>query len=370
MHKRRILALAFALAAVSAVAGTVRAQAAQAHTAFTLSNASAGNRVIVFDRGPGGRLHRVGSVGTGGHGTGVNLGSEGALALSPDGGHLYAVNAGSDTLSVLGVSGDHVWREQVIGSGGSQPISVTAGWNRVYVLNAGDGSVTGFGVTSHGLARIANGHRALAASGSGPAQIALTPSGSALVVTNKTTNTIDTLRVRADGSLAHAVAHASTGATPFGFAFTSRGVLVVSDAGEAPSSAATAYRVGPFGGLQLRSGPVQTNQLAACWVATAPNGRFAFVSDAHSGTISAMRVSAHGQLSLVDPSGISGSGGSGSTTLDSSVTGDGRYLSVLVFNTKPGVNSIVTFRIGSGGTLTWLNAAGSVPGSTTGLVTG
>ncbi|HEX5198289.1 MAG TPA: hypothetical protein VFW26_13895, partial [Gaiellales bacterium] len=190
------------------------------------------------------------------------------------------------------------------------------------------------------------------------------------VVTNKTTNTIDTLRVRANGSLAHAVAHASAGATPFGFAFTSRGVLVVSDAGEAPSSAATAYRVGPFGDLQLRSGPVQTNQLAACWVATAPNGRFAFLSDAHSGTISAMRVSTHGQLSLVDPSGISGSGGSGSTTLDSSVTGDGRYLSVLVFNAKPGVNSIVTFRIGSGGTLTWLNAAGSVPGSTTGLVTG
>jgi 6-phosphogluconolactonase (cycloisomerase 2 family) len=105
-------------------------------------------------------------------------------------------------------------------------------------------------------------------------------------------------------------------------------------------------------------------------VATAPDGRFAFLSDAHSGTISAMRVSAHGQLSLVDPSGISGSGGSGSTTLDSSVTGDGRYLSVLVFNAKPGVNSIVTFRIGSGGTLTRLNAAGSVPGSTTGLVTG
>src|SRR6478672_4433073 len=355
MHKRRTLALAFALAAVSAVAGTVRAQAAGANTAFTLSNAAAGNRVIVFERASGGGLHRVGSVATGGHGTG---------------GHLYAVNAGSNTLSVLGVSGDHVWREQVIGSGGSQPISVTASWNRVYVLNAGDGSVTGFRVTSHGLARIAQGHRPLAASGSGPAQVALTPSGSALVVTNKTTNTIDTLRVRGNGSLAHAVAHASVGATPFGFAFTSRGVLVVSDAGEAPSSAATAYRVGPFGGLRLRSGPLQTNQLAACWVATSPNGRFAFVSDAHSGTISAIRVSAHGQLSLIDPSGISGSGGSGSTTLDSSVTGDGRYLSVLVFNTKPGVNSIVTFRIGSGGTLTWLNAAGSVPGSATGLVTG
>ena len=33
MHRRRILALAFALAAVSAVVGTAKAQAAQAHTA-------------------------------------------------------------------------------------------------------------------------------------------------------------------------------------------------------------------------------------------------------------------------------------------------------------------------------------------------
>jgi len=202
MHRRRILALAFALVAVSAVVGTARAQAAQSQTAFTISNDAAGHRVVVMVRASGGGMHRVGSVRTGGHGTGVNLGSEGALALSPDGGRLYAVNAGSNTLSVMGVSGDHVWREQVIGSGGSQPISVTASWNRVYVLNAGDGSVTGFRVTSHGLSRIARGHRALAASGSGPAQVALTPSGSALVVTNKTTNTIDTLRVRADGSLA------------------------------------------------------------------------------------------------------------------------------------------------------------------------
>lgn len=50
MHKRRILALAFALAALSAVAGTARAQAAQSHTAFTLSNAVSGNRVIVSRR--------------------------------------------------------------------------------------------------------------------------------------------------------------------------------------------------------------------------------------------------------------------------------------------------------------------------------
>jgi hypothetical protein len=47
MHRRRILAPAFALAAVSAVVGTARAQAAQAQTAFTISNAAAGNRVIV-----------------------------------------------------------------------------------------------------------------------------------------------------------------------------------------------------------------------------------------------------------------------------------------------------------------------------------
>ncbi len=365
--RRRIVAAAAAGMAAVALTGGVSAHAAEAHLAFTQSNAANGNRVLIFARGDGGGLHRVGSVGTGGLGTGANLGSQGAVALSPNGRRLYAVNAGSNTLTVLHVDGSHLWVAQRVRTAGTEPISVTASWNRVYVLNAGDGTVTGFRVTAWGLARIRGAHRALAAAASGPAEVSLDPRGDVLVVTNKATNTIDTFRVRANGSLGGAVAHQSNGATPFGFAFTPAGTLIVSDAAEAPTSAVTAYHVGRFGGLRSVSGPVQTNQQAACWVATSPDGHWAFAADAHSGTVSTFRVGRFGHLSLADPSGISGSGGAGSTTLDEAVTPDGRYLSVLVYNTTPGVNAVVTFRIGSDGSLTRVNRARGLPAAAVGL---
>src|SRR3954452_4022994 len=186
MRRAIVMLAALAALATMAVTGASVAAAAESHAAFTLSNASGGNRVLLYARGPGGRLHRVGSVATGGLGSGANLGSQGALALSPDGNRLYAVNAGSNTVSVLGVAGLHVWREQVVGTAGTQPISVTAGWNRVYVLNAGDATVTGFRVTASGhLRRIAGAHRSLAPGDAGPAQLALSPAGRVLVVTNK-----------------------------------------------------------------------------------------------------------------------------------------------------------------------------------------
>jgi DNA-binding beta-propeller fold protein YncE len=189
-------------------------------------------------------------------------------------------------------------------------------------------------------------------------------------VTNKTSNTIDTFAVGQSGRLGPPDSQPSTGATPFGFAFTPLGTLVVSDAGEAPTSAATAYHVSASGALSVTSGPLQTNQLAACWVATTPNGRFAYVADAHSGTISGMRVTPAGALSLLDPSGISASGGAGSTTLDESVTPDGRFLSVVVDNTTPGVNGIATWAIGQNGSLHPAGLETGLAASDVGLVTG
>jgi YVTN family beta-propeller protein len=322
---------------------------------------------VAFARGADGGLSKVGSVATGGLGSGANLGSEGSIALSPDGSHLYAVNAGSNTLSVLGVDGTHVWREQVVPSGGTMPISVTASGRRVYVVNAaGSPDVVGFRVSAHGLVRIHGGARGLAAGDSGPAQVSLSPSGRLLVVTNKTSNTIDTFAVHTDGSLGPAQSHASSGAEPFGFAFTPNGRLIVSDAAQAPTSAATSYRVSRTG-LQVVTGPLQTNQLAACWVAVTPSGRFAYVADAHSGTVAGLRVSAGGGISLLNPSGISGRGGAGSTTLDEAVTPDGRLLTVLVDNTRPGVNALVSFRIMADGSLRRMSTSGAILPSDVGL---
>jgi hypothetical protein len=105
-------------------------------------------------------------------------------------------------------------------------------------------------------------------------------------------------------------------------------------------------------------------------VATTPNGRYAYVADAHSGTISGMRVTPAGALSLLDPSGISASGGAGSTTLDESVTPDGRFLSVVVDNATPGVNGIATFAIRHDGSLQPVGVETGLGSSDVGLVTG
>lgn len=58
---------------------------------------------------------------------------------------LFAVNAGSNTVTSFPVSGGHLSRLQTVPSGGIFPVSVSAGHNRLYVLNAGgSGNVTGY----------------------------------------------------------------------------------------------------------------------------------------------------------------------------------------------------------------------------------
>jgi 6-phosphogluconolactonase (cycloisomerase 2 family) len=369
--KLRLLIAGAVVAAVTAAAPAVASAAPFTGTAFTETNATSGNTVLAYVRDTHGHLHHVWSVATGGTGTGANLGSEGAVALGSQGRRLYAVNAGSNTVTVFGVLGAFAWRQAVVPSGGTQPISVAVGPGTVYVLNAGGTpNVAAFRITRRGLHPLANGVTPLGAGDSGPAQVAVDPVAGVAVVTNKNSNTIDTFAIGPSGRLGAANSQASAGATPFGFAFTPLGTLVVSDAGEAPTSAATAYHVSSAGALSVASGPLQTHQLAACWVATTPDGRFAYVADAHSGTISAMRVTVHGTLSLLDPSGISASGGAGSTTLDESVTPGGRFLSVVVDNAKPGVNGIATFAIGRDGSLQRVGFTPGLAASDVGLVTG
>ena len=328
------------------------------HAVFTLANGTSGNRVLVFARGHDGTLAPAGSVSTGGAGTGVTATTQGALVLSPDGRRLYAVNGGSGTIAVFAVHGAHLRRLAVVPSGGAGPASVTAGHGRVYVVNAGALDVVGFRVTGQGLRRIHGGSVPLASGDAGPAQVSLNPAGTALAVTNPGSSTIDTITLRRDGAIGRLRSFASAGAAPFGFGFTRGGVLVISDAHQAPTSAATSYRIGHTGALRLLSGPVSANQLAACWVAIA--GRIAYTANAGSGTISAFRVDGHGRLHL---RGVAASPGSASTPLDESVTPGGGLLDVLT----SGLHSITSYRIGSGGTLTPVGSVGGLPAGDTGV---
>lgn len=344
------------LAAAAALAGLAFPATAGAHAApavFTLTNQTSGNRVLVFSRAADGTLSADGAVSTGGNGTGMTGVSQGAIALSPDGRRLYAVNTGSGTVTVFAVHGTRLKRMAVVASGGAGPASVTAAHGRVYVVNGGGLNVVGFRATRHGLTRIHGGTAPLAAADSAPAQVSLNPAGTALAITNTASSTIDTVTLNRDGSIRRLRSFASVGATPFGFGFTHTGVLVVSDAHQAPTSAATSYRIGHTGALRLLSGPVAANELAACWVAI--KGNIAYTADAGSGTISSYRVGHGGRLHLA--AAAAGDAGATSRPLDESITPDGRYLDVLT----AGLSSITTFRIGPGGGLTPVGSVGGLP---------
>jgi 6-phosphogluconolactonase len=347
-------ALGAALLGASLLAAPVAAGAdgGRAGVVYTLSNASAGNSVLVFSRAVDGALTPAGAYATGGLGAGAGLGSEGALAVTQR--WIIAVNAGSNDISVLSRADGQVVSRT--GSGGSTPVSVTAAHDLVYVVNAGSSNISGYRLGGGGqLSPIAGSIRPLSGAGVGPAQISFDPEGETLVVTEKATSLIDTYTVGAHGAAQGPATHPSSGSTPFGFAFGSHDALIVS---EAAHSAASSYRVGEHGGLQLISGSVFNGQVAACWVATAR--QFAYTADAHNGMISSYAVGQDGSLTLLQ--GMAGT--PGGAPLDESASRFGQFLYVL----NPSTGVINAFSIHNDGSLGALANTAGIPASASGLV--
>jgi 6-phosphogluconolactonase (cycloisomerase 2 family) len=73
---------------------------------FAMTNATAGNEIVVYRRAADGTLARLNrNVPTRGLGIGVDTDTQGPLRLSPDNRYLYAVNPGSDNVTVFEVTG-------------------------------------------------------------------------------------------------------------------------------------------------------------------------------------------------------------------------------------------------------------------------
>src|SRR4051812_15461232 len=172
---------------------------ASAHAVFVEANDPAGNSIAVYDKNPDGTLSAAGRYATGGVGgvlTGSvvdHLASQGAVTYDPERRLLYAVNAGSNTVTVFAVHGDRLDRVQVVGTGGTFPVSVTVHRGVVYVLNARDGgSIQGFVQVGRFLVRVPAWYRGLGLDPAAtpefvntPGQVAFSPSGRQLVVTTK-----------------------------------------------------------------------------------------------------------------------------------------------------------------------------------------
>lgn len=331
---------------------------------YTSSNAAAGNAVLVYERSYHGSLTFVRSVSTGGLGTGAGLGSQGALAVGDNGRWLFVVNGGSDSISTFAVLGSHLKLLHTVHSAGATPISLTVHRNLLYVVNAG-GNVAGFVIGHFGrLYPIPGSIQPLSGSGVGPAQIQFGPRGDALVVTEKATNKIDVFPV-VHGVAQAAVVQDSNGATPFGFDFDRRGRLVVSEAfGGAPGASALSSYDLDDSALSLISGSVPTGQTAACWVVITTNGRFAYTTNAGSGSISGYRIARDGQLSLLTPDGRTGVTGDGSAPLDMALTRGNRFLLALT----TGTGTITIFKVHVNGSLDPVGSVGGVPATAAGLV--
>ena len=274
------------------------------HYVYSESNEAGVNQIFVFQINNDGSLLLQGSTPSGGAGAGAGLGSEGALVLSADHEWLFAVNAGDNSVSSFRVHDDgSLVLAHTENSGGKKPVSLSSFGNLLYVLNFDSDNIHGFRVGAGGtLTDIEGSTRSLSGTGVVPPQISFTPNGRFLMVTEKATNKISSFKLGNDGSVAPDVVTASTGQTPFGFNFGRDDYMIVSNAagGAAVAGSATSYHIGGNGIPHEVNGAVPNDQAAPCWVATTKYGRFAFVSNTGSNSVSSYYVAPGGKLFLVN----------------------------------------------------------------------
>jgi len=333
---------------------------------YTISNAANGNEVLVYNRNANGALAYQGSYSTGGLGSGAGLGSQGAAALSDNNQWLFAVNAGSNQISVFRVKARSLKLIDVVSSGGTTPISVTTHDELLYVLNTGDsGNISGFHIAEDGsLTSLAGSTQPLSNGGvgaaPGPAQISFGSDGGTLAVTEKATNLIDTYKIE-DGIADAPITHASAGATPFGFAFDQHDHMIVSEAfgGAANASAVSSY-FAHEDEFNTISPSVATTQTAACWIAISKNGKYAYTTNAGSGSVSSYGIASNGSLTLLNP--VAGSTGVGSGPVDMAFSNNGAYLYALA----GGAHTISIFQMSADGSLVSQGSV-SVPAGVVGL---
>jgi 6-phosphogluconolactonase (cycloisomerase 2 family) len=326
------------------------------YAVFAQTNDARRNELVAFARDEDGRLANAGSYPTGGRGDGKpHLPSQGSIAVDGTGDHLIVANAGSDELSYFCLAGEPKLLARVP-SGGERPVSIAIRGTDAYVLNAGTGTIVGF-TLGETLAQRTGTLRTLPA-GADPAQIAITPDGASLVVTDRATNSIFVFPL---DSYEHSSFEAA-GITPYGFDFAGD-VLVVTEAfgGEVGKAAASSYRL-DGGLLETVSRSVRNSRSEVCWAIASLDGRYAWVTNFGDGTISRYRVSADGTLELADPvaaATVKGAKG----IRDAARSSDGRFFYAL----DADAHRVFAYRVGSEGALEPIGSANGLPGTVAGL---
>jgi 6-phosphogluconolactonase len=328
---------------------------------YVQTNDESGNHLVAFARGADGVLSAGASFPTGGAGDGVaHLTSQGSVVVAGDGGHVLVTNAGSGDVSLFAVSGAGATLLQTVATG-SAPKSIAEHDGLVYVLNTGDPSLVGFWLGGGRLEPIPGSRRRLPAAD--PAQIGFTPDGSALVVTQRGTDSIAVHPVGTDGTLGDAREVASSGPTPYGFAFTAAGTLVVTEAfGAAKGKAAASSYTFADGAPAPVTRSVGNGRSEICWAVVSKDDRYVFTTNFADGAVSRYAVNGDGSLTLEDAT--AGLAVDGQTGLrDEGISADGRFLYAVDADSR----RVFGWSVGDGGTLEQIGSWDGLPATVAGL---
>ena len=295
---------------------------------YVQTNDANRNEVIAFRRSDNGALAPLGRYETGGRGTGEpHLPSQNSLVLGDDGRSLLVANAGSNEVSLFAVERDGLRLADVAASAGSTPTSVAISGALVYVLNNGSANVAGFTIDSDRLVELDGSSRLLSTEGADPAQVAFSPDGRTLAVTERGTDSITAYAIDDRGYAGSPATIASNGKTPYGFDFTGDGAMIVTEAfgGAVGAAAASSYAITAAGQVTPVTATVRDTRSEVCWAAVTNDGRIAYVTNFGDGTISSYEIGNGGSLVLRDPVAASTRLGEKGVR-DEAITRDGKYL--------------------------------------------
>jgi 6-phosphogluconolactonase (cycloisomerase 2 family) len=328
----------------------------------TQTNDADRNEVLAFRRGADGDLTPLGAFPTGGTGGGEpHLPSQGSVTITGDGGAVLVTNAGSGDLGVLAVEPDGLPLVQTVPVG-AVPRSVAEHDGLVYVLATGEPAVVGFRRVDGTLEPLEGSRRALEPDAD-PAQVGFTADGTGLVVTERGRDALVLFPVLPSGLLGDPVTTPSPGPTPYGFAATGDGVLVVTEAfGARPGeAAASSYRVGE-GGLTVVTRSTGNGRSEICWAVATPDGRRAFTTNFADGAVSAWDVAPDGRLTLGDPAaGLTEDGRRG--LRDEALAAEGAFL----YAVDADRHEIVGWAVDADGRLGPIGSWGGLPATAAGL---
>ena len=194
---------------------------------------------------------------------------------------------------------------------GAAPRSVAERDGLVFVLATGDARIDGFRLVDGDLVPVEGASRSLSTPDG--AQIGFTPDGRALIATERGGDKLSAFAVGMDGMLGEPRTIDSLGATPYGFAISSNGTLVVTEAfrAEKGAAAASSYRVD---GDTITPGTasVGNGRSEICWAVISNDGRYAFTTNFADGAVSRYAIDMDGGLTLEDATaGVTEDGRSG-----------------------------------------------------------